>query len=51
MKFNSRGRIKKNKIGIVYGGEIGDNENSPINPKNIVIIKQLKDITILKLLS
>ena len=36
---------KKNKIGIIYAeGEIGDNENSPINPKkHCEIIKQLKD--------
>tara|TARA_B100001287_G_C22670534_1_gene525031 strand:+ start:482 stop:2281 length:1800 start_codon:yes stop_codon:yes gene_type:complete len=36
---------KKNKIGIIYAeGEIGDNENSPINPKkHCKIIKQLKD--------
>ena len=36
---------KKNKIGIIYAeGEIGDNENSPINPKkHCKIIKKLKD--------
>ncbi|MBH76334.1 MAG: signal peptide peptidase SppA [Flavobacteriales bacterium] len=36
---------KKHKIGIIYAeGEIGDNENSPINPKkHCEIIKQLKD--------